>query len=323
MIGTTRIQVKELLSKLIISSLSQSIETALFLSELLYSIDSTSEPSAYLLALSYQQSNCYNQAIHILRQPIIITTTTQSTTNSTTTTRTTRRQPTIPCIEATLRSATLYSQCCQSLNRVKEATSILSKAINLNLPITLSPNHINPNTPTTAQPNLEPWVLQLELARLARKSGEHDTAILGYRKVLQANAWCWEAIEALCQQGSPPNIDLLFPHRPTPPLPNPTAPLSPPTFPSRPLPNPAPLGPSQTFAVNSPPPPTHVKNRNGGDGLNFLTPMEGTGGATMGATGGGKEKEKGKGVLGFGGFFGKKGNRIGIPESVDMNVDDR
>lgn len=174
----------------------------------------------------------------------------------------------------------------------------------------------------------ESWVLDLEMARLARKAGEGERAVLGYRKALETDPWCWEAIEGLCIEGTPPDPDLLFPPRTRAPAATPASSSTTlaPTVPISPLPNqyrsipthPPPLGPSQTWAVNSGSTAAYGKGRPvANDG--FFTPQE------VGMNGGGLMVGKGKdpvrGMLGFAVAGGLRNGRGG-PEVMEMSLDE-
>lgn len=312
----------KLLLNLASTALPYSTITALFYAERLYYLDTTLEVAVYLLAAVLHRLERDSEVIHLLRQPIA------TPTPSTTTTAGRRSHQSgskaRPATEASLRCARLYAQACQSLGRHQEGRQVLAKALSLNLPPSV-PLALAEGSPFDwNEPSVnEGWILELEVTRLARKGGEHDRAIQGYRKVLEANAWCWEAIEGLCAEGAPPDIAALFPPRPR-PRPSVSVPVSPPA-PLRPLPStsshPPPLGPSQTYAVNSPQGFSKARgyqNGAGGEGLPFLTPSDAiAAGPTLAQPG----KDKGKGVLGFTGFFSKKGSKP-ASEVVDMSLDD-
>lgn len=328
---------QSLLKQLTTSSCSYSAPTALFFAERLHALDNSHEPAAFLLASLLAHQGSHLDAIHILRQPISFLpqqpTPPDPNDNPfqapprrwTQSTRTVR-----PAIEASLRCARLYSQSCLALGRHQEGRDLLAKLLLPNTPLApQDPIDLPLAFPANSDSASQPHVLHLELARLARNAGEHARAIQSYRKVLDANPWCWEALEGLCSEGAPPDADSLYPPRPRPPH---SAPISPLPNHSRPLQptstHPPPLGPSQTSAVNSAFSFSKARgphNGNGApaEGLGFFTPSD-TASPVLGA---GLVKGKGGGLFGLGAgaqALGSvwKGGRRGADVS-EMSVDDR
>ena len=62
---------QQLLRTLILSSLSYSPQTALFFSERLYALDNSIEQSVYLIALVLAKNNRHDEAVWLLRQPVV------------------------------------------------------------------------------------------------------------------------------------------------------------------------------------------------------------------------------------------------------------
>lgn len=188
-----------------------------------------------------------------------------------------------PANEVTLRCARLYSGSCLEVGRSKEGRESLAKALlpgALYITSDVAPDLSSSTTTSiTTTTQDEAWIYELELARLSKASREHERAVSGYRKVLEGNPWCWEAIEGLCNEGVPPDVELLFPvrvrdkviiiHSPSSPSTTTTT-----TTGKQPLTtnnHPPPLGPSQTFTINS----GFINNRPNGGGIR-------TGGSSVG-----------------------------------------
>ncbi|KAK4705260.1 anaphase-promoting complex subunit 3, partial [Phenoliferia sp. Uapishka_3] len=341
-----------LLRQLALSTIQTSSQTALFFAERLVALDPHKEDSVYWVALALARNDRSNEAIWALRQPVTFipdpTTTNEQQLGSHSHPRrhAQPKQITRPALECSIRCARLYADQCLVAGRAKEGRDALAKVLVPGTllapvpPVTASLDSLDPS-PVTAFRDTEPWVYELELARLARKAGESDRAVVGFRKVLEANPWCWEALDGLCVLGHPPDPDQLYPPRPKShsALP-PSAPISPlPTTHLRPLaPHPAPLGPSQTSAVNSAVPIVSHKGRNGvgagamggatgSDGLGLYTPNDAMSGASLGmVTGINKGNADGKRLftLGAGGIWRKPG----LPpprggDFIEMSMDDR
>lgn len=355
-------QRQALLRHLTLSALPNSPISALFFAERLHALDAHSnEPATFLLALVLHRNHRFNEAIWILRQPLSFQpdpTSAPSHHSSTyndnpfapsTSNNPARRWPTNarivrPAVECSVRCARLYAQCCLALNRDKEGRDVLAKVLLPGVPLISPDATLDTNQlfsilgPDLNNNNTDPHVVDLELARLAQRAGEHERAIQSYRKVLEANPWCWEALEGLCAEGAPPDPDVLYPPRPRPPhsqpispLPNATASSSTTSRPLQPLPShPPPLGPSQNSTVNSSFSFNKVPARGAsgggagmmGDGLGFFTPSDTSTPVMMG---GGGAVNKGKGAGLFGGSWQKgnvgQGRRGG--DMSEMSVDER
>jgi anaphase-promoting complex subunit 3 len=277
-------QRQSVLRQFILSSLIHSPPTALFFAERLYALDATLEPSVFLLALTLSNSGRHNEVIWLLRQPVSFppldpsgkSTDHQNHNNRGRTTFPTTRLPR-PSIECSLRCARLYASCCLVLGRQKEGRDVLSKLTQSGSTLITPDAGSEPSSLPSLYHQGDTWILELEMARLSKKAGEVDRAIESYRKVLEANHYCWEALEGLCTLGLPPDPELLFPARPR-PVPVAVSPIithSKPPPPSLPLP----LGPSQSSAVNSVVPSKARYGHQGtgkGEGLGFFTPSDST-----------------------------------------------
>lgn len=278
---------QSILRQLILAFLTSSPPTALFFAERLYSLDATLEPSVFLIALALSHAGRHNEVIWILRQAVAYPfdgPADQPNTKNNNRARATLSSSRItrPSYEASLRCARLYASCCLTLGREKEGREVLARLLHQSGSPLIAPE---PGSEPSLLPFLygkgESWEIELELARLSKRAGEGDRAIEGYRKVLEANHYCWEALEELCTLGAPPDPDVLFPPRPR-PTPTAVSPLvqmhsSRPPPPSLPLP----LGPSQSSAVNSAGPiassskTRYVSQGAGkGEGLGFFTPTD-------------------------------------------------
>ncbi|SCV67008.1 BQ2448_5654 [Microbotryum intermedium] len=284
---------QNLLRQLVLSSLPHSAVTALFFAERLHALDPSTEASVFLYAFVLANNQRHHEAIWHLRQPVTfhplehVPPSTASPTvdpfNSTSMPhpigyQASRRWPahmrlTRPSIDCSLRCARLYASTCSKVDRHREARDVLAKILSTTQPLvqpdpaTDAAIHAAVSAPSSSLSSDATYVLDLEMARLARQSGEHERAIQSYRKALDKHPWCWEALEGLCAEGAPPDPDVLYPPRPTRTVrPAPTSiPISPmPSSngnnahapPSRPPlaaypSHPAPLGPSQSSTVNS------------------------------------------------------------------------
>lgn len=333
-----------LFKELTTTNLQSSPETALFYAERWHALDPSDEPATFYLSTALARTNKHIQALWQLRQPVTYIPSPSSSdpalaagdnipfarkrttsshhgnggqSNSNSIAGGPAHRITRPAVVGSLRCARLYAQCCLVLNRQKEGRDALSSAMNH---ATTHSHQMAPTDATTSSsdPSSEPHAIELELARLAKAAGEQERAILSYRKVLDIYPWCWEALEALANQGAPPDPKVLFPARPRPPRlagnalpPSSTSTTSSsattmaPTLSSTTrhtnMMQPAPLGPSQTSAVNSTfsfgsnGTATHTrhKGRNmapaGEIAAGFFTPGEMTGPIAIGP-GGGKAK---------------------------------
>ncbi|KAI5480971.1 20S cyclosome subunit (BimA/Nuc2/Cdc27) [Pseudohyphozyma bogoriensis] len=265
-----------LLHHLTLASLPYSPLTALFFAERLFALDHLREDSLYLVALALVRVDRHSEAIWLLKQQVNSALAHDASDNPAPAParKWTSAKYFKPANEASLRCARLFANACLHVGRDHEGRDVLAKAL---LPSSLAiANDLAPDLSHSAafRPESEPWIYDLELARLARKAGEHERAVQGFRKALEGNPWCWEALEGLCAEGAPPDPDVLFPPRPR-QLPVPISPL--PSH-SRPLPtHPPPLGPSQTSAVNSSVPftaRTRAAAASQPEGLGFFTPSD-------------------------------------------------
>ncbi|KAL8283882.1 hypothetical protein RQP46_005314 [Phenoliferia psychrophenolica] len=347
-----------LLKQVALSSLASSPPTALFFAERLVALDPTKEESVYLIALSLAQNERTDEAIWALRQPVSFVPSLNPAPGSLeeqqapppppTTHRRTHAPKVLsrPALECSVRCARLYASQCHRAGRDKEGRDALAKVLTPGTPLvspTTSPTTSTGITdgsfdtsPASAFKDTDSWVYDLELARLARRAGEPDRAVVAFRKVLAANAWCWEALEQLCQLGHPPDPDLLFPPRVRQQALPPSQPISPVISTHQPLsrPLPPPLGPSQTSAVNSAVPFVVAKPRSGGNGgatdngLGLYTPGDAMSAANLGLVAQqGKGFQDGKRLftLGAGGIWRKPGlppPRHGQADVVEMSIDD-
>ncbi|GJN88792.1 hypothetical protein Rhopal_001762-T1 [Rhodotorula paludigena] len=329
-----------LLRQLALAALPYSPASALFYAERLYVLDPAHESSAHLLAAVQSAANKHNDALWTLRQPVTFTPDSASSAADDPFLGNSRRWPqastsagrlTRPAAEASVRCARLYGQACLVLKRDKEGREALGRVIQPGTPLA-PPAAYEAEAASlwadTASPLLqtadEGTVVELELARLAMKGGDYERAILSFRRVVAKVPTCWEAIEALCALGAPPDVDALFPvqARPSaaaasaagagaqnvPPAGAQAAPAHAPG--PRPLAptnsNSAPLAPSQTAAVNMAFAGYGAAGRaarNGMDSGGLFTPTEVAvkPGGLFGQNGKGKGREVVGGLFGAGG----------------------
>ncbi|GAA6012125.1 hypothetical protein JCM11491_001758 [Sporobolomyces phaffii] len=276
-----------LLHSLSLNFFTSSLETSLFYAERLYALDATLEPSVFVLATVLSKLGRPHEALHLLRQSVTfdaapgshadqakpdddlfggpratrsIPASTSATSNNTRLSR--------PAIECSVRCARLYGQICAELGRDKEGRQALYRITQPWNPLvaTSSDPLVDAHVASTVQIE-EAIVVDLELARLAKKGGERERAVQSYTKVLSKLPSCWEALETLCQLGVPPtDLDSLYPVRlrpsPVPPQQQQAPSVQPSTLPLRSQ-HPPPLGPSLNSAINAPPPFSFGRPRNG------------------------------------------------------------
>ncbi|GAA5911646.1 anaphase promoting complex subunit CDC27 [Sporobolomyces salmoneus] len=283
-----------LLHSLAVTALGYSLETALFYAERLYALESLAEPSVYLLSTIHFRLEQYHQAAYLLRQSVTLNPTpsqgerkqneedlfggasaadsklNRNGGGTTTTLSSSSSRQTKPAIECSVRCARLYGQICTKLGRDKEGRLALFRITQpFNSLVSTSSDPLESTTPPlvpTVQIE-EATVLELEMARLAKKGGENERAIQSYTKVLAKLPSCWEALETLCHLGAPPtDLDSLYPirSRPSQVLPqsisssssSTAAPLLQSTTTTQSHLNrshPPPLGPSLNSTINAPP----------------------------------------------------------------------
>ncbi|BGO97485.1 putative 20S cyclosome subunit BimA/Nuc2/Cdc27 [Rhodotorula toruloides ATCC 204091] len=323
-----------ILRQLASDALAYSPQTALFYAERLHALDATAEPAAHLLAQTQIAARRHHDALWTLRQPVSFAPTLAPTPSdqlddpfgaaagagaaaarrwpqpSTSAGRLTR-----PAVECSVRCARLYAEACAELKRDKEGREALAFVLQPGVPLAPSPPPLdNPDVAANSDSSIaaafpradESTVVELELARLARMGGDYERAVVGLRKVVAKLPTCWEAVEALCLLGHPPDVDTLYPipvrQRATTATPPVSAGSTVTHAPQRPLAlsnsNPPPLGPSQTAVVNTVLPLTGAPGRlrNGGGpigegGLFTPTEIQVKPGGLFGVNGKGKGKE--------------------------------
>lgn len=332
-----------LLRDLALSTLSYSLLSSLFYAERLYALDSSIESSVFLLSTIQFRLDQPHQALHLLRQSVTFNPNPNAATESNQTSgedlfggpaassrnsnrwTTTSGKLSRPAIECSVRCARLYGQICSALGRDKEGRQALFRVLQPSTPLVstssepLEPTSTSSSSSSTSSPMSstpqaeETTMIDLELARLARKGGEHERAVQSYSKVLSKLPTCWEALETLCQMGAPPtDIDSIYPVRPR-PIPVSTQNQQPPTqlhpqLPMQPVrSHPPPLGPSLNAAINAP--VSFGRPRNGDmqdTPLNYATPAESNQGGGWGPL----LKGNGVGVGAPGGGLKGKGKEV-------------
>lgn len=326
---------QSLLRDLALSTLSYSLLSSLFYAERLYALDPSIESSVFLLSSIQFRLDQPHQALHLLRQSVSFNPNPNATAESNhgedlfggpaASSRTSNRWTTTntsgklsrPTIECSVRCARLYGQICSALGRDKEGRQALFRVLQPSTPlVSTSSEPLEPSSsssPTSSAPQAEEsTMIDLELARLARKGGENERAVQSYSKVLSKLPTCWEALETLCQMGAPPtDIDSIYPVRPR-PIPISSQAQQPPAQPHSPLPmqplrsHPPPLGPSLNAAVNAP--VSFGRPRNGDmqdTPLSYATPAESNQGGGWGPLSKGNVVGGGGGGAPGGGLKGK------------------
>lgn len=336
-----------LLRHLAQAALLHSHTSALFFAERLHALEPAAEPSAHLVAACLIAAGKHSDALWILRQPVTFVPASSSDPQgaddpflagrrwpqaSTSAGRLTR-----PAAEASVRCARLYGQACLALKRDKEGREALARVLQPGTPLApATPAHPDPDVSLLVGGGAAAWlapldegaVVELEMARLACRGGDYERAVQSFRNVVVKAPTCWEAIEALCALGMPPDIDGLLPLKPR---------SHPPSVHSAPLQQqprplatanavPAPLGPSQTAAVNAGLGAYGAAARtrsglvDGSGGLFTPTEIAVKPGGLFGANAKGKGKEVGTGL--FGATQAPPGlRRTGSGRYADMTVD--
>lgn len=223
-----------LLRSLVIAYLAISPPSALFFAERLHALDPSQEPSSFLLASALVAAGDNLHAIWQLRQPVTFNPDPnapddpfgnqpgQARRNNA------PQKLTRPATDCSIRCARLYATACAAVGRAKEGRETLARVLQPGLPLApsssspLSPSEATTpawtDLPSTLLPLSDPaTLLDLDLAHLAytpsasSSQADAERAILSFRKVLQRAPTCWEAIEALCELGTPPEVESLLP----------------------------------------------------------------------------------------------------------------
>ncbi|CEQ43033.1 SPOSA6832_04921 [Sporobolomyces salmonicolor] len=319
---------QSLLRELALSALPYSPQTALFYAERLHALEPATEPAAFLLAFVQHRNERHHEALWTLRQPVSFVpaappppdalrlgddrlgatagTAGPSRRWAAPSPSTSSGKLVRPAVECSVRCARLYGQACLALGRDKEGRDALAAVIQPGVPLAPSASQdLALDSPSSILAHDDPTIVELELARLARKAGSYERAVQSYSRVLDKLPTCWEALEALCVMGAPPDVDVLYPPRPrsstsvqTHPNRAPPASTSASTYPP-------PLGPSQTAAVNAPFNFGRPRNGDLQEGVAYGTPLDvGGGGALLFKPNGGLgPAAKGKAVGGRDGML--------------------
>lgn len=277
-----------LFRKLALSALVYSPPSAVFLAERARALEPLSEQTACLLAQCYLAADSPHEALWLLRQPVSfapIPTSSRSGEGATAAwpqATTSSGRLILPAMECSIRCARLYGEACRALRRDQEGRQILTQ---ISRPGAVLAPALPLDEPAAADfPRFdEVTAVQLEIGRLARRAGERERAVASFARVVANVPTCWEAIEALCALGCPPDVDKILPAVESAPAPGPSqvAPSArlPETVPapvSQPVHSPSPLTPSQTVILNAPAEYIHAARfRNESVGL--FTPVENAG----------------------------------------------
>ncbi|GAA5922557.1 hypothetical protein JCM3775_005771 [Rhodotorula graminis] len=329
-----------LLRHLVHNALPNSHNTALFYAHQLHALEPSAEPSAHLVASVLIAANKHTDALSLLRQPVTFTPHTDSPATAAPDdpflgagrrwppqASTSAARLTGPACEASVRCARLYGHACLALKRDKEGREALARVLQPGTPLASNLDRHDAQLDASLVCADAPWlapvdeaaVVELEMARLARKGGDYERAVQGYRAVVAKAPTCWEAIEALCALGMPPDIDALLPLKPR-SVPSSAHTVAPSAAQqqqhSRALsavnPVPAPLGPSNTAHGGAMRTRSSVHDgpglggavgggAGGGGGGGLFTPTEVAvkpGGLFGGANGKGKARDVGQGWYG-------------------------
>lgn len=274
-----------LLRRLAVSAIKYSPITAKFYAERARDLEPLSEPATCLLAQCHIALGSPHEALWLLRQPVAFTPGASGEAPRGPRATTSSGRLIQPANECSVRCARLYAEACRLLRRDQEGRHILAQVCRPGIALA-------PAEPLEGPPTRTPGLLasvgadeavevELELVRLAHRAGEADRAVVGYRKVLTRCATCWEALDALCRLGAPPDVGKLLP-TPAPGqpshsgyrLPVPTA-LGEVVKNTLVHPGPQPLTPSQTVVVNAPAGYVHdARLRNDAHSSGLSTPVD-------------------------------------------------
>ncbi|KAI0029819.1 hypothetical protein K488DRAFT_55521 [Vararia minispora EC-137] len=159
-------------------------KSALFYAERYFSLDSTNHDARHLYATSLLRASQIHSALFLTNHP--------------------EQEQCASCFE-------IKAKCCTALGRHRQAREALELAV-----------QIPAYTPTpamalrTARAFPEEAVLHARSGLQALKGNLPDQARTSLRQALALNPMLWEAFEGLCQLGSIPEIEDLFPSRPAP-----------------------------------------------------------------------------------------------------------
>ncbi|WWC89266.1 uncharacterized protein L201_004187 [Kwoniella dendrophila CBS 6074] len=106
----------------------------------------------------------------------------------------------IPCYGCAL----IVARCCEKLGRFSEGQAVLNRAIQRCSPTNLS-------IPSPASTSASAHLL---LASMSHKGKAPEIATENYQQALQEDPWLWEAFTGLCDIGSSPPIEAIFPDPP-------------------------------------------------------------------------------------------------------------
>ncbi|WWC70049.1 uncharacterized protein I206_103993 [Kwoniella pini CBS 10737] len=235
-------------------SLTSPTSTSLFYARIWYALappTNGDHDSLHTLALCFLQSEEPYSALHLVRD-------TAGVDHPDDTLDPRRRQ------KSCYGCAFIVAKCCQKLGRYSEGQAVLNRALQKCTPTSL-PMPSPASTSASAH---------LMLASLSYKGKAPATAIENYQKALQEDPWLWEAVTGLCDIGSPPSPESIFPDPPAPSRASSSRTSRPPTL----SPNPMPRSSASEMPGFLPARKhTHLgTNGNGGGG--FFTPDIGGGG---------------------------------------------
>lgn len=281
-----------LLRSLAVAALEYSPRSAAFLAERALALETLSEPSTCLLARCYLAIDSPHEALWLLRQPVLVFDPSQPGDRQ----HPSHQQPMAsrrplaattssgrlirPANECSVRCARLYGEACRKLRRDQEGRQVLA---NISRPGTVLAPPVPFDSPdlVAGMPRIDESVaIQLEMGRLAKRAGENERAIQSFTYVVAKVPTCWEALEALCELGAPPNIDDILPatddvvRQVTRAATASQGVEDAGAVPFQPyLHSPSPLTPSQTLVLNAPSDYVH-NTRQRQEGVGLVTPVE-------------------------------------------------
>ncbi|WVW83972.1 hypothetical protein I302_105995 [Kwoniella bestiolae CBS 10118] len=249
-------------------SLTSPTSTSLFYARIWYSLlppTETEHESLHTLALCFLQSEEPYSALHLVRDTAGVDHPDDS---PIPTFDPIKKKQVVPCYGC----AIIVAKCCQKLGRYSEGQAVLNRALKRCIPTNLP-------TPSAASTSASAHLL---LASMSHKGKAPEIAIENYQKALQEDPWLWEAFTGLCDIGSPPPLEAIFPDPPAPSRASSIRTSRPPTM----SPNPMPRSSASEMSGFLPARKTSHLTANGGGG-GFFTPDVGggAGGSRLGMMG--------------------------------------
>ncbi|KAL0947081.1 hypothetical protein HGRIS_013222 [Hohenbuehelia grisea] len=158
--------------------------TAIFYAERYYATDKSNHDARHLYATSLLREGQTYSAMYLVNIP--------------------RDEACTGCLE-------LKAKCCTALGRHRQAREALEETL-------LDPNYASSSSaaPRHARAFPEEAALRCRAGTMALKGNLTDQAVQSFRQALSLNPFLWEAFEGLCAAGAVPDVDEIYPPRPSP-----------------------------------------------------------------------------------------------------------